>query len=293
MANIIETENLTKDYGNGHGALDINIEVNSGEIVGFIGPNGAGKTTTIRMLTKLIKPNYGKLNLFGHSINSEEDYLKVSNKIGFLSSEGGLYENITPRELLIYAAELYGISVKDKITELANNFKLDLDTKIKYLSLGNKRKVGVIQSIIHSPKLLILDEPTSGLDPLIQQQVLDLIKEVKTKDGGVLLSSHNLAEVESVCDKIVMIKNGKIIFKGRTSEILKKALKRFRIEDASENLFKQIKELKSITKISYIDDEVIAYVEDTREVLDFLIKQNHFNFYLERPTLEETFIEAY
>jgi len=292
MPTILKTENLTKDYGAGRGAIDISIEIKSKEIVGFIGPNGAGKTTTLSMLTHLITPNYGSYSLFNKKIESEEDYLNVAGRVGSLPSEGGLYESLTARKLLSYAASLYDSSV-DQIDELATNFKLDLDTKIRNLSLGNKRKVGLIQSLLHDPKLLILDEPTSGLDPLMQKQVFEIIKKVKERGGAVLLSSHNLAEVESICDRVIMIKAGRIIFSGRTTDILKRSLKRFRIENVDKELFKNVQKLKSVKKCEYIIDDVIAYVDDPKEMLEYLIKLDNYNFFLERPTLEEAFSEYY
>ncbi len=289
---LLSTDNLTKDYGQGRGAIDISIEINPGEIVGFIGPNGAGKTTTLSMVTHLINPDRGSFSLFDHQINSEADYLQEASKVGFLPSEGGLYDWLTARQLLSYASSLYGIA-NTQIINLAKDFKLDLDTKIHNLSLGNKRKVGVLQSLLHNPKLLILDEPTSGLDPLIQKQVLDLIKQVKHKEGAVFLSSHNLAEVENVCDRVIMIKDGKIIFNGRTVDILKKSLKRLRIENVAAGIFAQVQKLKSVKKAEYIADDIIAYIDDPKEALEFLRKQNNYNFYLERPTLEEAFADYY
>ncbi|MEP7103276.1 MAG: ABC transporter ATP-binding protein [Candidatus Dojkabacteria bacterium] len=292
MTSILKTENITKDYGNGKGALDINLDIKPSEIIGFIGPNGAGKTTTLKMITRLIKPNYGKVFLFGKEIKNEQDYLEVARKIGFLPSEGGLYENITAKELFNYAAALYEVNTKE-VQELAVKFKLDLNTKIQNLSLGNKRKVGIIQSLLHNPKLLILDEPTSGLDPLIQKEVLTLIQRVKQDGGSILLSSHNLAEVESICDRTVMIKEGRIIFTGKTNEILKKSLRRFRIENISNGYLEEIKKLKSVKKTEYLLDDIIAYVDDIKELLTFLETKNHYDFYIERPTLEEAFLEYY
>ncbi len=289
---LLQTDNLTKDYGEGRGAIDINIEIFPNEIVGFIGPNGAGKTTTLNMITHLIHPDHGSYYLFGHEIKAESDYIKISEKIGSLPSEGGLYDSLTARQLLTYAKALYETE-NDNIDVLATNFKLDLDMKIKKLSLGNKRKVGIIQSLIHKPDLLILDEPTSGLDPLIQKEVLDLIRQVKDSNGAVFLSSHNLAEVENICDRVIMIKEGKIIFSGKTTDILKKSLKRFRIENSTKDFYQKVKNLKSVKKSEYTIGDIILYVEDPKEVLQFLEKENNYNFYLERPTLEEAFADYY
>lgn len=292
MKSILKAQNLTKDYGNQRGALDITFEIYNSEIVGFIGPNGAGKTTTMKMLTKLITPDKGRLFLFNKEIKSESDYLAISDKIVFLPSEGALYDNLTPLQIFNYAAKLYSCNTAIALS-LSKRFKIDLNVKIRFLSLGNRRKVAIVQALMNNPKLAILDEPTSGLDPLMQRQVLELIMESKKAGSSILLSSHNLVEVENICDRIIMIKSSKIIFSGTTKEVLNKSLKLFRIENVSKNFYQEVKKLTSIKKIEYVAEDIIAYIENPKELLQFLSKKNHYNFYIEKPTLEEAFLEYY
>ncbi len=299
MKAVLKTENLTKDYGNQRGAIDISLEIFEGEAVGFIGPNGAGKTTAMKMISKLINPDSmpdgrqaGKLFIAGKEIADENDYLKVARNMVYLPSEGGLYENLTPRSLFNYAAKLYECNT-DLALDLADKFKLDLDVVIKNLSFGNRRKVAIIQALMNKPKLAILDEPTSGLDPLIQRQVLGLILEAKKAGSSVFLSSHNLGEVESVCDRIVMIKASRIIFTGSTKEVLNKSLKRFRIENVKEEFYNKVKALPSVKKSEFVTDDVIAYVDNPQELIEFLNANKNYNFFIEKPTLEEAFLEYY
>ncbi|MBE2278791.1 MAG: ABC transporter ATP-binding protein [Ignavibacteriaceae bacterium] len=293
MSNILRTENLTRDYGNNKGAFNINLEIEKGEVIGFIGPNGAGKTTTLNLITTLINSTSGSFSLFENNIKTKNDFLYLSHRIGYLPSEAGIYDNVTAKELLIYASKLYKLKNSKHAFDLAEELKLDLNTPIKKLSLGNKKKVGFIQSQIHDPEFLILDEPTSGLDPLVQKQVLKQILKVKDRNGAVLLSSHNLSEVESICDRIVMIKNGQIIFSGKTKDVLRKTLKRFRIENVSKEQFSKLQNLSSVKKSEYNFDDAIIYAEDTKEIINYLMNTEIYSFFIERPSLEETFIEYY
>lgn len=292
METILKAEKLTKIYGAGRGALDIDMEIRSSEVVGFIGPNGAGKTTTMKMLTQLITPDHGKLSLFGKEINSEKDYLSISDKVVFLPSEGALYDGLTPRQLFNYAAKLYSCST-DFAISLSKKFQIDLDSKIKFLSLGNRRKVAIVQALMNSPRLAILDEPTSGLDPFMQRQVLELILESKKSGSSVMLSSHNLVEVENICDRIIMIKSAKIIFSGTTKEVLNKSLRLFRIESVTKEFYHEVKKMPSVKKVEYVADDVIAYTDNPAELIRFLTAKKHYNFYIEKPTLEEAFLEYY
>ena len=168
-----------------------------------------------------------------------------------------------------------------------------MDVVIKNLSFGNRRKVAIIQALMNKPKLAILDEPTSGLDPLIQRQVLGLILEAKKAGSSVFLSSHNLGEVESVCDRIVMIKASRIIFTGSTKEVLNKSLKRFRIENVKEEFYNKVKALPSVKKSEFVTDDVIAYVDNPQELIEFINANKNYNFFIEKPTLEEAFLEYY
>lgn len=207
--NIIEIVNLKKYYGTSKGVEDVTFNVNQGEIFGFIGPNGAGKSTVIRTLMGLIKKTSGTVKVFGQEV-FENSYL-INKKIGYLPSEVILYSQLKVFEQLEYFANIRKIP-KDRIKELAYELDLDLNKKISQLSFGNKKKVGIVLALMHSPKLIILDEPTSGLDPLIQQRFFNLLLKEKAKGSTILLSSHVLREVEKVCDRVALIKDGKIIF---------------------------------------------------------------------------------
>ena len=191
--NVIETTKLTKYYGKSRGIIDVDIAVEEGEIYGFIGPNGAGKSTTIRTLLSLIYASSGSATIFG---KDGKDIVKfgpeIKKEIGYLPSEVFYYDNMRVMDLLKYSASFYGKDCSKRINELAEIMDLDLKKKIDDLSYGNKKKVGIIQGLIHEPKLIILDEPTGGLDPLMQQKFFDLVHEENRKGATIFLSSHIL-----------------------------------------------------------------------------------------------------
>lgn len=290
---LLETKNLTKEYSPGKGAFDINIKINPGEIVGFIGPNGAGKSTTMRMIMNLTYPDKGEVFMFDKKILTEADKVNTLENVGFLPPEEGLYQDLTATKLIKYAKGFYKRTKSSELEKLIKDLNVDLDVKIKNLSSGNKKKVGLIISMINDPKLLILDEPTSGLDPLIQHTILKAIKAIKDNGNSVFLSSHNLFEVQSICDRIYMIKDGKIIFEGNTKEILKKALKLVRVYNLTKEQQENISTLKDVEKVKMIDGETIFYTHDQNIIIKYLIENNISEFYIERPTLEEMFIDLY
>lgn len=289
----LQTRNLTKIYPGGGGAKNVNLELKRGEIIGFIGPNGAGKSTTMELIMGLTKPDAGEIELFGELINSTRKRQEAHAKIGFLQAESGLYEDYSARRLLNYSASLFGIDAQARIEKLAEKLKLPLAKKVSKLSLGNKRKVGVLQAIIPHPQLVIFDEPTSGLDPLIQQEILKILIEIKNSGGSVLISSHVLSEVESVCDRLVMIKDAEIIFSGTTKEILAQSVREIKIVSPPKELTKKIKTSKEIGGLKETDSEIIVYAKDILPIIKILTDANHSNFYLEKPNLETRFIDLY
>lgn len=200
---------LTKHYGKHRGINNLSFSVNQGEFFGFIGPNGAGKSTTIRTLMGLIRPTGGSASIFGLDCHSKASV--IAKDVGYLPSENSYYENMKVRELLQYTADLYGMDCKTKMKELADRLNLDLSRKIADLSLGNKKKVGIVSAIMTSPKLIIMDEPTSGLDPLIQQAFYDILKEENSRGATVFFSSHVLSEVQKLCDRVAILKEGQLI----------------------------------------------------------------------------------
>ena len=207
--NAIEIKNLTKVYGKNRGIQDINISVKEGEIYGFIGPNGAGKSTTIKTLLNFIYSTSGEALIFG--VDSVKESEKIKEYIGYVPSEVRYYDDVKVKDIIKYAQSFYPKSNKEYVDRICNELELDMNKKMGELSLGNKKKVAIAQSLINNPKLLILDEPTNGLDPLMQKKLFNILIEEKEKGNTVFLSSHNLVEVQNLCDRVCVIKEGKIV----------------------------------------------------------------------------------
>jgi len=223
MSAMIETKNLTKYYGKSRGIIDVNLSIEAGEIFGFIGPNGAGKSTTIRTLLSLIYKTSGEAKIFG--LDSQTHSVEILADVGYLPSEVFYYDNMRAIDLFNYSASFYKKDCSKRIGELSSLLQLNLRQKIEDMSLGNKKKVGIIQGLLHSPRLIILDEPTSGLDPLMQKTFFDLMKEENKRGATVLFSSHILSEVQRICDRVAIIKEGRIVAVQKIGEMKENAFK--------------------------------------------------------------------
>jgi len=289
--NVIEINNLTKSYGKARGIIDVSFNVEEGEIFGFIGPNGAGKSTTIRTLLSLIYPTSGSATIFGK--DCIEFGPEIKKEIGYLPSEVFYYDNMKVIDLLKYSASFYNKDCSKRITELAEAMDLDLNKKIDDLSFGNKKKVGIVQGLLHEPKLIILDEPTSGLDPLMQQKFFDLLEEENKKGATILLSSHILSEVQRLCNRVAIIKEGKIIKVEKISTLKEDNHKKFKIEVKSkidDNYFK-------ISGVSDLDikGKIISFL--FRGNINLIMKKiseiEIANLWIEEPDLEEIFMHYY
>ncbi len=205
---VIVIDNLTKDYGHGRGAFDVTFTVEKGECFGFLGPNGAGKTTTIRHLMGFSKPQDGKCTING--LDCWEEAAGLKNVIGYLPGEIAFPAAMTGKEFLEMMKKMRGMTDDSYCSELLKRFELDPDIKMEEMSLGMRRKLAVVTAFMHDPEILILDEPTSGLDPIMQQTFIDYIVSEKTRGKTILLSSHIFHEVEAACDRIAVIKDGRI-----------------------------------------------------------------------------------
>lgn len=226
MEEIIKVENLTKDYGHGRGIFDINLTVNKGEVFGFLGPNGAGKSTTIRHIMGFSKPDNGNISVFGE--DSFRHYYRILERIGYLPGEIALPEGLTGWEFIHMMRDLRK-SKADRLDYLLEKFEFNPAGETKKMSLGDKRKLAIIAAFMKDPEVLILDEPTSGLDPVMQQVFVEFIKDEKKRGKTIFLSSHIFNEVEDTCDRIAIIKDGRIVSEFEAKSIKHNENKTFRI----------------------------------------------------------------
>lgn len=219
MASVLSTKNLTKKYsGTSVAALDqLSITVDAGEVYGFLGANGAGKSTTIRTLLNFIQPTSGSATLFG--LDSVNDSVKIRQSVGYLAGDVALYPKVTGQQLFEYLGKLQGGIDRAYLTHLVETFEAQLHKPIGTLSKGNRQKIGLIQALMHKPKLLILDEPTSGLDPLMQERFYELIRDTKQQGTAVFLSSHSLPEAQHMCDRVGIVRAGKLVKEASVAEL--------------------------------------------------------------------------
>ncbi len=224
---VVELQKLTKYYGKHKGIKNISFDIKEGEIFGFIGPNGAGKSTTIRTLLNLIYPSGGKAFIFGKDV--VKDSLEIRRDIGYLPSEVYYYDDMKVSELLQYSQAFYKKGNPQRVKELAERLDLNLNKRIEDLSFGNKKKVGILQALLHEPKLLILDEPTGGLDPLIRNIFFEILKEENQRGATIFFSSHILSEVQSMCSRVAIIKEGELIKVESIETLIKNQFRKVKI----------------------------------------------------------------
>lgn len=289
--NVIEIKNLTKMYGKARGIEDVSFNVKEGEIFGFIGPNGAGKSTTIRTLLSLIYPTSGSATIFGKDIITAAPEIKKD--IGYLPSEVFYYDNMKVMDLLKYSASFYKKDCTKRIKELAEIMELDLTKKIDDLSLGNKKKVGIVQGLLHEPKLIILDEPTSGLDPLMQQKFFDLLEKENKKGATILFSSHILSEVQRLCDRVAIIKDGRIVTVEKISTLKESTYKKFKIESYSL-IDKSLFDIDGVNQLEQ-DGGTVSFLfrGNINSIMKKIAEIEISNLWVEEPDLEEIFMHYY
>ena len=287
---IIEVNQLTKYYGKSRGIIDVSFNVEEGEIFGFIGPNGAGKSTTIRLFLSLIYPTKGSAKIFGKDCIQFGP--EIRQEIGYLPSEVYYYEGMKVGDLLKYSASFFKKDCTQRMHELADIMELDLKRRIDELSYGNKKKVGIVQGLLHQPKLIILDEPTAGLDPLMQHKFFNLVRQENQRGATVFFSSHILGEVQRLCNRVAIIKEGKIINIQDIKTLQKDNYKKIRLtgESLDEGLFN----LEGVTSLEKSNGIVsFFYKGDIKRIAQLVSTQEISDLTIEDPTLEEIFIHYY
>ncbi len=292
MADVILAEHLTKSYGKQRGVIDLSFAVKPGEVFGYLGPNGAGKTTTIRTMLDFIRPTSGRVALFG--LDSRDDAVEIHRRIGYLPGELALYEKLTGAELLQHFASLRGGVDEAYVRELAARLDCDPSARIRSLSHGNKQKVALIQAFMHRPELLVLDEPTTGLDPIVQQEFHRLVEEIREEGRTVFLSSHVMPEVERLCDRVAIIREGRLVAVEDVGEMKSKAVRTIDIHFAKPVAAEAFAQLPGVREIAAQGDVLHITVAGP---LDAIVKEaaRHEVVDLEshEPSLEEIFLAFY
>lgn len=296
---VLKVEHLTKDYGQGRGVFDVTFEVKKGEVFGFLGPNGAGKTTTIRHIMGFSLPQSGTTYVNG--ANSWIEAAEIQKDLGYLPGEIALPESLTGTQFIKLMAELRGLSDMTHTDYLIKKFELEPSGGLKRMSLGMKRKLAIVTAFMHDPDILVLDEPTSGLDPMMQDIFISFIKDEKARGKTILLSSHIFAEVDATCDRIAIIKDGKLVSTFVADDLRHSESKTFKIEFASKQDFERFREQveypKKLDVISVKRHRNQARVQiddtDVNEMIT-LLSDYHLNFFSEiKFTLEDYFMKFY
>jgi ABC-2 type transport system ATP-binding protein len=292
MAPVIETERLTKFYGARRGIDEVTFAVDPGEVFGFLGPNGAGKTTTIRTLLDLIHPSGGSARIFG--LDSRRDSVAIRARLGNLPGDFGYGRQTSGREALRLLGRLRGVEGVGRAESLAARFHADLDRPLGELSRGNRQKIGLILATFHEPELLVLDEPTGGLDPLMQEEFLALVAEERERGCTVFISSHDLDEVQRVCDRVGMVRDGRLIAVERMAELLGRARRKVTVRLADDGKLEQLRSLPQVSEFEQLDGAVSFKVAgDLDPVVKALAAHHVSDLEAVHPTLEEVFLGYY
>jgi len=290
----IEIRGLVKNYGRVKALKGVDLDINCGEIFGFLGPNGAGKTTAIRCMLDLIRPQGGSISILG--INPQEEPEAVKERVGYLPGELHVDENMTARQVFRFFNRLRGNrSDWEFIEELSERLKLELVSPIKNFSKGNKQKIGIVQALMHKPELLLLDEPTSSLDPLMQQEVLRMLAEAQDNGATVFFSSHIISEVQTVADRVAIIREGKIVEVAVTADLLHRSMRQVRIRFQQPTEAEELYKIPGVELIAKDDSMgILLQVEGQMDVLiKTLAKYPVNDFETERASLEEIFLAYY
>lgn len=285
--NVIETRSLTKFYGSSRGIVDVSLEIKEGDMFGFIGPNGAGKSTLIRTLLGLISPTSGDAMVLGRDIIKEKT--DILREVGYLPSEAAFYSGMRVSEILALSAKLRGIDCKAETSRLCERLELDTTKRVDQLSLGNRKKVGIIAALQHSPRLYILDEPTSGLDPLMQKEFYSILKERNEAGATVFLSSHVLSEIGRYCKGAAVIREGRILVSDRVERLGHTGVKRVTLRGvASVPTVENAADMK-------LEGDVLSFLYGgaPAELMHELSRLSFDDLTIADPDLDEMFMHYY
>ena len=291
---IVELDRLTKRYGKRRGIEGLSFSIEEGEIFGFIGPNGAGKSTAIRILLNLIHPTAGSASVFGKDVVRQSR--EIRRETGYLPSEVHYYDDMKAVDLLRYSAGFYGKLDENRMRRLAERLDLDLSRKIADLSFGNRKKVGIIQALLHRPRLLILDEPTGGLDPLMQHAFFDLLKEEQERGATIFFSSHILSEVQRMCGRVAIIRDGRLVRVESVSRLVRGSYKTVELTFAAESRPEPVREseLPGIIRQDISGNIMtLLYNGNIRDLLDYARQLPLSDIRIGEPSLEEIFMHEY
>ena len=285
----IQTNNLTKYYNKTLGCSNVSLNIREGEIFGFIGPNGAGKSTAIRSIIGLLVPTSGNSSIFGNDSLKSGHIARIDT--GYLPGEVNMPKDMKVIDILKLSSKVRGDRGIQRVNELAKTFELNLNKKFKELSQGNKKKVGIINAIMHSPKLIIMDEPTTGLDPIMQKRFIDQIIKEKERGASILLSSHILQEVQRVCDRVAVIKEGKIIAVEEMKNLKGKYLKEVTFETKQSKPEIHLSGVSNLT----VNDRLYSftYNGNIKDLVEFISSIDIINVKIEDSSLDKIFIHFY
>jgi ABC-2 type transport system ATP-binding protein len=289
---VIQTSGLTKVYGGARGIEDLTFSVEPGEVFGLLGPNGAGKTTTIRTLLDFLHPTSGSARIFG--LDSHGESVAIRTRLGNLPGDFGYGKQSTGRQALSLLAQLRGTDGLGRAGELAHRFRADLDRPLGELSRGNRQKVGLILACFHSPELLILDEPTGGLDPLMQEEFLALVAEERERGCSVFLSSYELDEVERVCNRVGIVRDGRLIAVEHVASLLEKAKRRVTLQLAEAAGLSELSAIAGVSDLE-VDGRRASFLlaGDVDAAIKAIAAHRVTDLEIAHPTLEEIFLTYY
>ena len=288
----IDITGFSKTYGTKIAVDRLDLKVEKGEVFGFLGPNGAGKSTTIRSILNFLTPSDGEIRIFG--LDSVRNSVAIKNHIGYLAGDISLYDSMSGYQLLKYLTRLGKNTNWDYVKDLSTRLQISLQAKIGTLSKGNKQKIGLIQAFMHQPKLLILDEPTSGLDPLMKQVFYEMVLEIKDFGNSVFISSHDLNEVQHICDKAAFIKSGRLIATENIREDFEFSLRKYTITFPELPDISAFEKIGSVSEITQNVNKLTVTVKgDISEFINGLSDQNPIDLSEEETSLEDIFMKYY